>query len=254
MSAFDLGGDVFLVTGAAGGIGRAIVAALAAAGGTVIGTDLCGEGDIVAHDVTSEADWARIAAHVAERHGRLAGLVNNAGYALTESVEATSLEAWRRVQSINVESMLIGLHAMLPLLRKGAEGRTGGASVVNFSSVGGLRGAAFCAAYCASKAAVAMLTKCAAIEFAALKYGIRVNSVHPGGIETPMMDSIFRRYVALGAVPSEEAARAATGARHPLGRLGKPEEIAGGVVYLCSPAAAFVTASELVIDGGFTSM
>ena len=254
MNGFDLNGDVFLVTGAAGGIGRAIMAALTAAGGSVIGTDLHREGEILAHDVTSEADWGRIAAHVAERHGRLAGLVNNAGYALTESIEATSLEAWRRVQSINVESMLLGLHAMLPLLRKGAEGRTGGASVVNFSSVGGLRGAAYNAAYCASKAAVGMLSKCAAIEFAALKYGIRVNSVHPGGIETPMMGSILQRYVTLGAMRSEEAARAAVNARHPLGRLGKPEEIAGGVVYLCSPAAAFVTGSELVIDGGFTSM
>ena len=185
MSGFNLSGDVVLVTGASGGIGTAVSAALTEAGATVIGTDLRAQSEVQAHDVTGAQDWARIAEYVRARHGRLACLVNNAGHALTASIEATSLEAWRRVQSVNVESILLGLQAMLPLLRAGAQGRAGGASVVNLSSVGGLRGAPFSAAYCASKAAVVMLSKSAALEFATLGYDIRVNTVHPGGVETP---------------------------------------------------------------------
>ena len=99
-----------------------------------------------------------------------------------------------------------------------------------------------------------MLSKCAAIEFAALGYKIRVNSVHPGGIESEMMSSMMKRYVDLGATPSVQAAEAAIVAQHPIGRLAKPEELGGGVVYLCSTAASFVTGSELVIDGGFTAV
>lgn len=248
-----LDGSVALVTGASGGIGKAIVAALRAAGAQVVATDLRPEGDVVAHDVTSEADWSRIAEDIRQRFGRLDCLVNNAGLSVVAELETQPLAEWRKVQAINVESIVIGLQKTLPLLREGAKGREGGASVVNLSSVGGMRGAAFNAAYCASKAAVALLTKSAAIEFGALKYGVRVNSVHPGGIETEMMESIMRRYVELGAAPDWESSLAGVIASHPIGRMGRPEEIAGGVVFLCSPAASFMTGSELVIDGGYTS-
>lgn len=253
MNSFDLSGDVIVLTGANGGIGRAITAALRQAGAIVIGTDLHPTETVMAHDVTSPADWARIADHVRDHHGKLSCLVNNAGHAVTEPIATTTLAAWRLIQAVNVESILHGLHAMVPLLREGAKGRVGGAAVVNLSSVGGLRGAAFNAAYCASKAAVLLFTKCAAVEYAALHYDIRVNSVHPGGIETPMMQQIMARNVELGVVGSIAQARAGTAARHPMGRLGRPEEIAGGVVYLCSPAASFVTGSELAIDGGYTT-
>ena len=99
-----------------------------------------------------------------------------------------------------------------------------------------------------------MLSKCMGAEFAALKYNIRCNSVHPGGIETPMLDGIMERYVELGAAPSLEAAHDGVVAAHPIGRLGRPEEMAGGVVYLCSDASSFVTCSEFVIDGGFSQV
>ena len=248
-----LDGSVALVTGAGGGIGKAIVEAMRAAGAEVIATDLRPSEGITAHDVTSEEDWERIAQDIGKRFGKLDCLINNAGFSVVAELETQPLAEWRKVQAINVESIVIGLQKTLPLLREGAKGREGGASVVNLSSVGGMRGAAFNAAYCASKAAVALLTKSAAIEFGALKYGVRVNSVHPGGIETEMMESIMRRYVELGAAPSWEASLAGVVASHPIGRMGKPEEIAGGVVFLCSPAASFMTGSELVIDGGFTS-
>ena len=254
MNSFGLSGDIVLLTGAGGGIGRAIAAALREAGATVVATDLRPGGNVLAHDVTSAADWARVAGEIRARYGKLSCLVNNAGYALTASIEETTLEAWRRVQAINVESILLGLHATVPLLREGAKGRRGGASVINLSSVGGLRGAPYNAAYCASKAAVLLLSKSAATEYALLKYDIRVNSVHPGGVDTDMMLQIMQRYADLGIAPSAEMVRAGTETRHPLGRLALPEEMAGGVVYLCSPAASFVTGSELVIDGGYTAV
>jgi len=251
---------IALVTGAAGGIGRAVCAALNAAGATVLATDLAPEASVPGavsyrrHDVASARDWAQVAIEVRARYGRLDALVNAAAICQVKSIEETTLEDWRQVQAVNVESMLIGTQAMLPLLKESGKTRKGGASIVNFSSVGGQRGAAFTAAYCTSKGAVKLFSKSAAIEFGMLKYNIRVNSVHPGGIHTPMMHAIIDRYVQLGAVPTREAAEAGVIAAHPIGRLGNPEEIGGGVVYLCSPEASFVTGSEFVIDGGFTAV
>lgn len=251
---------IAVVTGAAGGIGRELVKALKAANATVIATDLAAEAQIegadhyLKHDVTSEADWQAVAALVQEKYGRLDALVNNAGYSIVTKFEETPLSDFHRVNAINVDSIIIGTQILLPLLKEGGKARSGGASVVNFSSVGGLRGAAFNAAYCTSKAAVKMLSKCLGAEFAALGYNIRVNSVHPGGIDTGMLNSIMDRYVELGAVPSREVAMQGIVANHPIGRMGRPEEMGGGVVYLCSDAASFVTCAEFVMDGGFSQV
>lgn len=251
---------VALVTGAGGGIGRELVKALKAARATVIATDLAAEAEIdgadhyLRHDVTSEADWQAVAALIGEKYGRLDALVNNAGYSIVTKFEETPLADFHRVNAINVDSVIIGTQVLLPLLKEGGKARPGGASVVNFSSVGGLRGAAFNAAYCTSKAAVKMLSKCLGAEFAALGYNIRVNSVHPGGIDTAMLNSIMDRYVELGAVPSREVALQGIVANHPIGRMGRAEEMGGGVVYLCSDAASFVTCAEFVMDGGFSQV
>ena len=251
---------VAVVTGAAGGIGRELVKAMKAANAVVIATDLAPDAQIegadhyLKHDVTSEADWKAVAALVQEKYGRLDALVNNAGYSIVTKFDETPLADFHRVNAINVDSIIIGTQVLLPLLREGGKARKGGASVVNFSSVGGLRGAAFNAAYCTSKAAVKMLSKCLGAEFAALGYNVRVNSVHPGGIDTPMLGSIMDKYVELGAVPSREVAQAGMEARHPIGRMGRPEEMGGGVVYLCSDAASFVTCTEFVMDGGFSQV
>lgn len=256
----ELNGVVAVVTGAAGGIGRAVVGSMKAAGATVIATDLAdaapgaGEDDYLRHDVTSRADWEKVAALAADKYGRLDALVNLAAISIVTKFEDTSLEEFHRVNAINVDSVIIGTQLLLPLLKEGGKARKSGASIVNFSSVGGLRGAAFNAAYCTSKAAVKMLSKCLGAEFAALGYNIRCNSVHPGGIDTGMLGSIIDRYVELGAVPSREVAEQGIIANHPIGRMGRPDEMGGGVVYLCSDAASFVTCSEFVMDGGFSQV
>ena len=256
----NLENTIALVTGAAGGIGRAVCATMTDAGAKVIATDIADKpDDLVAeayykHDVTSQEDWQKIADKIESNYGQLDALVNIAGLSIVASIEETSLSEWQRVNGINVDSILLSFHTMLPLLKKSGKTRKGGASVVNFSSIAGQRGAAFNAAYCASKGAVKIFTKCAAIEFAALGYNIRVNSIHPGGVETPMLKSIIDTYIDKGVVPSHEIAEAGIIADHPIGRLGVPEDLGGGVVYLCSDSAAFVTGAELNIDGGFTSV
>jgi NAD(P)-dependent dehydrogenase (short-subunit alcohol dehydrogenase family) len=251
---------VALATGAAGGIGREIVRAMKAAGATVIATDLQADAAIegadryLRHDVTSEADWRAVEAIIRKDHGRLDALVNNAGLSIVTRFEETPLAEFHRINAINVDSAIIGTQIMLDLLKEGGKARKGGASIVNFSSVGGLRGAAFNSAYCVSKAAIMMLSKCLGAEFAALGYNIRVNSLHPGGIDTAMLGSIMDRYVELGAAPSRQASLEAMYVAHPIGRLGRPEEMGGGVVFLCSEAASFMTCDELVMDGGFSQI
>ncbi len=251
---------VALVTGANGGIGREICKAMKAANAVVIATDMGPEAvDVscdayVQHNVTSADDWRKVERLIRERWGRLDALVNNAGISIVTKFEDTDLSEFHKVNSVNVDGPIIGTQILLDLLKEGGKARKGGASIVNFSSVGGLRGAAFNAAYCTSKAAIKMLSKCLGAEFAALKYNIRVNSVHPGGIDTNMLGSIMDRYVELGAAPSREAAEAGIAVNHPIGRMGRPEELGGGVVYLCSEAASFVTCSEFLIDGGFSQI
>ncbi|WJT01143.1 SDR family NAD(P)-dependent oxidoreductase [Novosphingobium humi] len=247
---------VAVVTGARGGIGREVVRAMKEAGATVVATDMVAPGDVgadhaLAHDVTLPGDWQAVAELVGREYGRLDALVNVAAISIVASIEETPLEEWRRIHQVNVESVIVGVQTLLPLLKEGGKARESGASIVNFSSVGGIKGAPFNGAYCTSKAAVKMLSKCMGAEFAALGYNIRANSVHPGGIDTPMLQSIMQRYVDLGAVPSIEASMQGVVAAHPIGRLGRPEEMAGGVVYLCSDAASFVTCSEFMMDGGY---
>ncbi|MGE4060002.1 MAG: SDR family oxidoreductase [Sphingomonadales bacterium] len=257
----SLEGSVALVTGAGGGIGGATCAVLREAGAAVIATDLAGTPaarrpagcDWIDLDVTSEADWAALAAEVKRRHGALDILVNNAGISVVEPIEGSTLDSWRRVLAVNVDGVSLGVRAMLPLLREAGPRRRGGASVVSLSSNAGLIGAPFNVAYCTSKGAVRLMTKALAMEFSALGYPIRVNSVHPGGIDTGMLDSIFQRYHELGMAPSAQAAYDASVKAHPIGRMGRPEEIAAGIRFLASDEASNMHGSELVMDGGYTA-
>ena len=195
-----------------------------------------GECVFVALDVTDEADWEQAVAAAVARFGKLDILVNNAGIARINNVEDTSADEWDLVMDINAKGVFLGTKAAIPEMRK-----AGGGSIVNISSIAGLVGGRT-SAYSASKGAVRLLTKSTAIQYAA--EGIRCNSVHPGVIESPMTRPIML---------DTEAGREQAIARHPLGRIGQPEDIAYGVLFLASGESSFMTGSELVIDGGATA-
>ena len=247
-----LAGKVVLISGGARGMG-AVEARLFAKEGAqvVIGDVLEAEGkqvaaDIAANggealfvrlDVTSEADWQRAIATAVSQFGTLNVLVNNAGIGGGSPVEHTTVEEWDRVMNVNAKGVFLGTKTAIPAMRQ-----AGGGSIINISSQLGLVGVDNSSPqYQASKGAVRLLTKATAIQYA--KDGIRVNSVHPGPIVTPMTE--VRR-----ADPQQYAL---TVSRIPLGRYGQPEDVAYGVLYLASDEAAFVTGSELVIDGGWTA-
>ena len=251
---------VALVTGAGGGIGSAICLALAEAGATVIGADLptipagrTPPSDWLALDVTRPESWDAGVAAIRARHGRLDILVNNAGIDRVERFEDMTLESWRLTQAVNSDGVFLGMQKALPLLKESGPKRRGGASIVNMSSIAGLVGADFNVAYCASKGAVRLMTKAVAVEFSALGYKVRVNSVHPGGVSTGMLDSIFQAYVDLGVIDSAKTAYDLSSAAHLLRRMAEPAEIAAGVRFLASDEASYMHGSELVLDGGYTA-
>lgn len=233
---------IVLITGAAGAIGGAVAAAVQAQGGAVIASDLhAGNGIDVALDVTSEADWQRVTAEIAQQHGRLDGLVNAAGVAVVGSIEKTDFATWRRVLSINLDGTFLGCKYAFPLLR-----RKGG-SIVNLSSVLGIVGSAGLAAYSASKGGVSLLTKSVALNGARYKPPVRCNAICPAFIDGAMVDEI-----AAGARDPQKARENFAG-DIPLARLGRPEEVAGLCVYLLSDAATFITGADVPIDGGLTA-
>lgn len=254
----DLEGRVALVTGAAQGIGAAIARALAGAGARVVLTDRAApetladelKGIALALDVTIEDQWIAALAAVRETTGALDILVNNAGVFLSKPITETTLDEWRFVQSVNVEGVFLGHKHAIPLLAERARKWRGGASIVNLSSVAGITGSALVSAYNASKGAVRLLTKGVAMEVA--PFGIRVNSVHPGIIETDMGRHLVSDFAAAaGAGDNEMRSQLAT--MHPLGDFGIPLDVAEAVLFLASDRSAFMTGSELIVDGGLTA-
>lgn len=254
-------GKVALVTGGASGIGRACAERLAAEGAKVVVTDVQDDkGEAVAkalpgglylrHDVTDEEAWIKVVAATAERFGRLDILVNNAGIGLGGSVLDMSLTDFRKQMAVNVEGVFLGVKHSLPLMRKSGDG----GSIINMSSVAGLKGAASLAGYCASKGAVRLFTKAVALECAQAQDKVRVNSVHPGIIETPIWDTIIGTGgPGANAAPERSATLdAMAGMTVPLGMKGLPGDIADGVLWLASAESRYVTGAELVIDGGFS--
>ncbi len=251
-------GKVALVKGGASGIGQGCAERLAGEGATVVVTDLQDDkGQKVAaaigglylhHDVTDEDAWISVVADIDRRLGRLDILVNNAGIAIGGPVTEYSLADWRRQQSVNVDGVFLGVKHSLPLMR-----RSGGGSIINMSSVAGMKGSANMSGYCATKGAVRLFTKSIAMECAAARDGVRVNSVHPGIIDTPIWGGITSTIGGSGA--NDGPARASTvddiaALAAPLGFTGQPADIADGVLYLASDESRYVTGIELVIDGG----
>lgn len=254
----DLDGRVALVTGAARGIGAATARALAAAGAKVIVTDLKSPEDVAAEiggvafaqDVTREDQWVEVIAAARKAAGGLDILVNNAGLFLLRPITETSLDDWKRLHAVNVEGVFLGCKHAAPALAESAPKWAGGTAIVNLSSVAGLVGSAGAVCYNASKGAVRLMTKGLAMEFASAK--IRVNSVHPGVIETHMGEEVVSGFAAASHVGDNEA-RAQVAHLHPLGHMGQVSNIADAIVFLASDKAAFVTGSELVVDGGYTA-
>jgi NAD(P)-dependent dehydrogenase (short-subunit alcohol dehydrogenase family) len=263
MSRID--GKRALVTGAANGIGAGTARVLAEAGAEVFLADIAAvEGEALANelrgaghaaqfiqlDVSQEDQWARAIDQV----GELDVLVNNAGIVIVSSIEQMSLEELQKITSINLHGVFLGMKHAVPAMKARAKARQAGGSIINVSSVVGMKAYPFGAAYSMTKGGVRILTKSAAIEFAMLKYNIRVNSIHPGLIETPMLVQETVEHAQLGSLAdSEEAMREAFVEMTPLGRLGEPEEIAKGILFLASDDSSFMTGSELVIDGGDTA-
>ena len=207
--------------------GRKVEAEINEAGGGCV---------FVSLDVSNEEAWQNAVNEAVSRYGKLDILVNNAGIYRAHNVEETTSDEWDQVMDINAKGVFLGTKHAIPAMRD-----AGGGSIVNISSVAGLVGSRATSAYNASKGAVRLLTKSTAIQYAS--DGIRANSVHPGTIETPMTEGFL----------TDPSMRQDRMDRTPIGRLGKPEDVAYGALFLASDEASFMTGSELVIDGGRTA-
>ena len=250
-------GKVALVTGSASGIGRAtailfaeegaqvIVSDINVAGGREVARGIKSEGGkaiFIKLDVTIERDWKNAIEKIVANYGRLDILVNNAGTMILKAIEDMTVDEWRFQMGVNVEGVFLGTKYAIGAMKK-----SGGGSIINISSTAGMVGTVTDgSAYCASKGAVRLLTKAAALEFskAGSDYNIRVNSVHPGGIKTPLTMSLL----------TDEGVRKAAETSYPIGHMGEPIDIANAVLYLASDESKFATGSELVVDGGCTAI
>ncbi len=257
-------GKVAIVTGAARGLGKAQAVLLAKEGAKVVATDINetlgkrlpeevkreeGEAIFIKHDVSSEQGWREVIEKTLSEYGKLDILVNNAGVLLHHTIEDISLEDWRSVLHVNLEGVFLGTKYAIGAMKK-----SGGGSIVNISSIAGLVGMPDTSSYVASKGAVRLFTKSAALECSKLKldYNIRVNSIHPGFIYTEMVDGVIKMDVKKFGITMEEAKKLYIDMTM-MGRFGEPEDIAYGVLYFASDESKYVTGAELVIDGGYTA-
>lgn len=253
-------GKVAIVTGGASGIGKGCAELLAAEGATVVVTDIdeslgkatvdaivaqAGKAEFIPHDVTDEAAWQNVVSQVVERHGGLHILVNNAGIGIGGSILDMTLDDWQRQQAINLDGVFLGVKHTIPAMRDSGSG-----SIINMSSVAGLKGAANLSAYNATKGGVRLFTKGVALECAQSRWPIRVNSVHPGVIDTPIWTKVNPEMLD-GDNAIDVEAMAELGV--PTGKVGYPRDIANGVLFLASDDSSYITGTELVIDGGLSA-
>jgi len=263
-----LDGKIAFLSGAARGIGGESAKLMASVGAKVAIGDVLeergrqtvreieaagGQALFVPLDVTQEASWAAAMDATVKKFGGLDILVNNAGIFVGKGVEDASLEEWNRLVAVNLTGVLLGTRAALPHLK--ARGKTSphGSAIVNLASVAGLVGSQLDPLYSLTKGGVTLFTKSTALEFGRKGYRIRVNSIHPGVIDTDMGQQTFAmRAQALGTNDTEATRKVST-AMHPIGRLGVAEDIAKGIVFLASDDAGFMTGAGLVVDGGYTA-
>lgn len=255
-------GKTAIVTGASSGIGRATAIKFAERGATVIVADVDAEGGaevadacsslspasrFLDHDVAQETSWIELIEAVTDACGGVDILVNNAGVALGGPLVDTTIDDWRWVMSINLDGVFLGTKYGIRAMRN-----RGGGAIVNVSSATGIVGRTLAGAVSASKGGVRLLTKTAALECAARYPNIRVNSVHPGGVESNIWEG-QAWWPNKSRSGREEEARAGIIKDTPLGRMAAPDEIGEAILFLASDAASFVTGAELVVDGGFTA-
>ena len=250
-----------LVTGAAQGRGAQAATTLAREGAKVLCTDINGEGAqatadaineelgagtafALAHDVTDPDQWDAAIETAGDKLGGLSILLNNAGIGVRGNIETCTLEEWRRGFAVNVDSVFLGCQKALPLMKDNQPG-----SIINISSIAGLIASDTMPGYNASKAAVWMLSKSVALYCAKMGWNIRCNSIHPTFVDTPILDGIGKN-----AGLDKEVVMGKLARQIPLGRVGKPQEIADGVLFLASDESSFMTAAELRLDGGISAM
>ena len=249
---------VAIVTGGASGLGKSSALLLAREGAKIVVTDIDeeggkqvvqqikkdgGEATFIKQDVAKEDEWKNVIETTLETYGKLHILANSAGIGLGGTVEDVTLEDWKNLIDINLNGTFLGTKYGIKGMRKTDEG----GSIINFSSIEGLIGDPNLPAYNASKGGVTIFTKSAALHCAKQGYGIRINSIHPAYIWTPMVENFLK---AQGDV---EEGKKQLESLHPIGHLGEPDDIGYGVVYLASDESKFMTGSELVIDGGYTA-
>lgn len=251
-------GKVALVTGAGVGIGAATSKAFAAAGAVVVVTDIdeasgarvADEINSAGHqaiflslDVCDETQWRAVITDVVARYGGLQILINNAGIANICGIEDETLEGWRKTNSINSDAVFLGTREAIRVMKESS------GSIVNISSIEGIVGDPMLPAYNASKGAVRAFTKSVALYCADKDYSIRVNSVHPGYVVTPLVSGALARLSSSDADAFAQRVLASI----PMGRMAEPDEIANGIVFLASDDASYMTGSELIMDGGYTA-
>ncbi|HXW24451.1 MAG TPA: glucose 1-dehydrogenase [Xanthobacteraceae bacterium] len=263
-----LDGKVALISGAARGIGAETARKMVAAGATVVigdvladrvrGTareiaDAGGKALPLALDVTTEASWAAAVAAAIKQFGKLDILVNNAGIFLGKDLMDATMEDWSRLVAINMTGVWLGTKACAPALAESGKSSRHGSAIVNLASVAGLVGSQLDPLYSMTKGGVTLFTKSAALSFGRKGWKIRVNSIHPGVIETDMGAQTFASRARQAGSNDVEGARNVAMRQHPIGRLGMPEDIALGIVFLASDDAGFMTGSGMVVDGGLTA-
>jgi 3(or 17)beta-hydroxysteroid dehydrogenase len=263
-----LDGKIALISGAARGIGAETARLMVEAGARVMIGDILDErgretaraiggsdGAAVFHHlvVTSEEDWSGSIGAAVARWGGLDILVNNAGMFLGKGIEEASLDEWHLLSAVNLTGVFLGTKLAAPSLRERGQTSRHGSAIVNLASVAGLVGSQLDPLYSMTKGGVTLFTKSAALEFARKGYRIRVNSIHPGVIQTDMGEQTFVSRARNIGTNDVDAARQNALSTHPIGRLGTPTDIAKGILFLASDDAGFMTGAGLVVDGGLTA-
>jgi 3(or 17)beta-hydroxysteroid dehydrogenase len=263
-----LDGKVALISGAARGIGGETAMRMAEAGARVVVGDLLdeageqtvaairaagGQAEYVHLDVTREADWTAAIERATGRFGKLDVLVNNAGVFIGKSIEEISLEEWHRLVAVNMTGVFLGTRMAVPALREAAKASEHGSAIVNLASIAGLVGSQLDPLYSMTKGGVTLFTKSAALEFGRKGYRIRVNSIHPGVIETDMGEQTFAARARRSGSNDTAPVRQGVAESVPWGRLGVALDIAKGIVFLASDDAGYMNGAGLVVDGGFTA-